>query len=73
MEHSKNFGAAIEHLKSGGKIQRAGWHGKGMSVKILALEGMRACMALELPDGSIQPGWNASTADVLAEDWALID
>lgn len=25
-----NFGRAIEHLKSGGRVTRAGWNGKGM-------------------------------------------
>lgn len=32
--HNLKFGEAIEHLKAGGKVARAGWNGKGMWVSL---------------------------------------
>lgn len=32
--HGLKFGEAIEHMKAGGKVTRAGWNGKGMWVSL---------------------------------------
>lgn len=32
---SLNFGQALEHLKSGGKVARVGWNGKGMWLALM--------------------------------------
>lgn len=32
--HNMKFGEALEHLKAGGKVARAGWNGKGMWVSM---------------------------------------
>lgn len=65
------FGDAIEALKAGHKIARDGWNGKGMNVSLRHEEGYEACFVLLNAQGRQQPGWNASTADVLAEDWTV--
>lgn len=71
-----NFGWAIEELKSGGKVQRAGWNGKGMW---LALQVPDAHSKMGLPyiymstvTGQLVP-WLASQTDVLAEDWGIVE
>jgi len=70
--HIHDIGAAISHIQTGGKIQRKGWHGKGMAVHLEERGGFHPAMVLTLPDGSLQPGWNASTPDILATDWGLL-
>ncbi|KJD38049.1 DUF2829 domain-containing protein [Paenibacillus polymyxa] len=96
-----NFGQAIEALKAGKKVARAGWNGKGMWVVLMP--------SLQLPPHSTQkpgpkvndrtakhigvdtpldsqpyiamwtatkqwqPGWLASQADMLAEDWEVVE
>lgn len=70
----RNFGWAIEELKSGGKVQRAGWNGKGMW---LALQVPDAHSKMNLPYTSTVTGqlvpWLASQTDVLAEDWGIVE
>jgi len=71
-----DFGKAIEILKSGGKVAREGWNGKGMW---LALQRPDANSKMGLPyiymrtaQGPLVP-WLASQTDVLGEDWTLAD
>lgn len=70
-----NFGQAIEAMKTGAKVTREGWNGKGM------------WLALQIPDqhskmqqpyiymcpvgGKLVP-WLASQADMLANDWQIL-
>jgi hypothetical protein len=73
-----DFGNALTVLKSGGKVQREGWNGKGLW---LELKTPDACSKMTLPylylnypdDAQNTPGarvpWLASPTDVLAEDW----
>jgi Protein of unknown function (DUF2829) len=51
------FGDAIEALKDGGCVARSGWNGKGMFTA----------------SKQFQPGWLASQADMLAEDWVAVE
>lgn len=76
MDGTMNFGQAIERLKSGQRVYRSGWNGKGMW---LALQTPDANSKMSLPyiymktaDGKLVP-WLASQTDVLAEDWLRID
>jgi hypothetical protein len=69
------FGEAIEKLKSGGKVARSGWNGKGMW---LALQVPDANSKMSLPyiymktaDNNLVP-WLASQTDVLSEDWVEV-
>lgn len=80
------FGQAIEALKAGHRVARAGWNGKGMWLAlVLGYDynpdaGRGAVHALgcqKLPwigmktaDNKFVP-WLASQTDVLAEDWAV--
>ena len=79
-----NFGQAIEAIKADKLVRRKGWNGKGMHIY---LEGMmtfpeRSCGARRTYDPVIcmytaqkthQPGWLASQADILAEDWEVVE
>lgn len=113
------FGEAIEAMKRGARVQRAGWNGKGMWLALTpraevawteasaparllhdeqqrdwhahpmnaeALAGGMRPLHTEQPSvvvcdphidmrtaqGTLQPGWLASQADMLAEDWAVL-
>lgn len=72
-----NFGQAIEALKQGQRVTRAGWNGKGMW---LALQVPDAYSKMTLPYiymrtageiGHLVP-WLASQTDILAEDWSVV-
>ena len=93
------FGEAIESLKLGKKICRAGWNGKDMWIVLMPElnlpphssqdEGARVndrtakhigedtplesqpYFAMWTAKKKWQPGWNASTADILANDWMI--
>ncbi len=76
------FGLAVEALKQGQKVARAGWNGKGMWLQYV--EGgdwdvftinagyvFRSFIAMKTVDDQIVP-WVASQSDVLAEDWSIV-
>ena len=83
-----NFGLAIEAVKKGKKISRAGWNGKGQYVQLAT------CISYTDPAGAVvnaehkaignqalafvgtsgvQLGWLASQADMLADDWQIVE
>lgn len=96
-----SFGHAIEAMKSGHKVARAGWNGKGMFVvlmpplylqpfntqdtarkvndrtaKWIGEDNPLDCQpyfAMFTADEKWQPGWLASQADMLADDWLILD
>lgn len=74
-----DFGVALEHLKSGGRVARTGWNGKNMWLKLqrpdenskmtlpyIYIEYPKGHVAY--PEGSRVP-WLASQTDLLADDW----
>ena len=73
-----DFGTALQAAKSGGKIARSGWNGKGLWVE-LQTPGAHSKMTLPYlflnypADSEHTPGarvpWLASQTDILAEDW----
>lgn len=78
-----NFGEAIEALKQGKRVQRQGWNGKGMHLELWtpgqdhlpATSNFRKfdpLIAMLTAQGTMQPGWLASQADMLAEDWQTV-
>ncbi len=92
------FGSAIEALKSGARVAREGWDGKGMWLALMPgmviPEGMvngrtkKFVPTGDLPcqpyialwtaagqwqPGQWQPGWLASQADMLADDWRVVE
>lgn len=76
-----DFGNALQALKSGGKVARSGWNGKGLW---LELQTPDAHSKMTLPyifmsypqDAQNTPGarvpWLASQTDALAEDWHVV-
>ena len=83
-----SFGLAIEAAKKGHRISRAGWNGKGQYVEIATrisyvgpdgeivnaehdAIGNRA-LAFVGTSG-VQMGWLASQADMLADDWEVVE
>ena len=79
-----SFGLAIEALKQGKKVSRAGWNGKGLWVQMVPQKGDSVYLShLELlypvpgdgslpyPNGAHVP-WAPSQTDVLAEDWQIV-
>ena len=70
------FGQALEVLKAGLYVYRAGWNGKNMWI---GLQRPDANSKMSLPyiymctaQGDLVP-WLASQSDMLAEDWHLLD
>lgn len=72
----RDFGWAIKQLKSGKKVSRSGWNGKGMW---LAAQYPDSHSEMSLPyiymktaDDKLVP-WLASQTDVLSDDWGIVD
>ena len=65
------FGEALEQLKNGNYISREGWNGKDMCLYLLELNDYDPCIVMITAQGTHQPGWLASQADMLAEDWCV--
>lgn len=78
-----DLGWALLQLKSGHKVRRKGWNGKGMWLA-LQIPDENSKMTLPYvyieypvghpayPQGSRVP-WLASQTDLLSEDWELVD
>lgn len=64
-----NFGQAIELVKSGKRVARAGWNGKGMYIYLRREDDYDPCLVMYTAQRTLQPGWLASQADILADDW----
>ena len=73
-----NFGSALESLKSGAKIYREGWNGRGLWLELqrpdLHSKMTLPYIYLNYPDDAkTTPGarapWVPSQTDVLADDW----
>jgi hypothetical protein len=68
------FGLAVEALRMGKKVARAGWNGKGMWLRITCEDDATALpwVGMKTADNKFVP-WLASQTDILAEDWQIID
>lgn len=81
-----HFGFAIEAIKKGFKVTRAGWNGKGMWIalpeaiqsRIIITENSDTnrvtiidLIVMKTVNDEIIP-WSASQTDVLAEDWEIV-
>lgn len=83
-----SFGLAIEAAKMGKKIARAGWNGKSQCVELASGISYKnagdeivnaehkaignAALAFVGTSG-VQLGWLASQADMLADDWYIVE
>lgn len=84
-----NFGKAIEKLKSGNKVARKGWNGKGMFLYYVPANSYKSITkAAKETFGEATPygayiamktaqgnvvPWLASQTDMLAEDWIVVE
>ena len=83
-----NFGLAIEATKKGQKIARRGWNGRNQYVELATNVSYKSCSnevvnadhsaignaALAFVGTSgVQLGWLASQADMLADDWYIVE
>lgn len=83
-----NFGKALEALKEGKKVARKGWNGKSQYIELAtnisyknASDEIVNCEHDAIGNKAIafvgtsgvQMGWLASQADMLAEDWIVLD
>lgn len=77
------FGQALDALKAGHRVARAGWNGKGMWLKLVptalaefvafqhvALDAL-PWIGMKTADDKFVP-WLASQTDMIAEDWTII-
>lgn len=66
------FALALDMLKQGRSMARAGWNGRGLQVRLQRPDAdskmTMPYLYLEYPDGARVP-WLASQTDLLAEDW----
>ena len=83
-----NFGLAIEAAKKGKKIARAGWNGKNQYVELATCISYRNAAGEDINvnhvaignkalafvgTSGVQMGWLASQADMLADDWCIVE
>lgn len=83
-----NFGQAIEAIKRGKKASREGWNGKSQYIELATCISYKNAFGdvvnanhdaignksiAFIGTSGIQLGWLASQADMLAEDWHLVE
>ena len=83
-----NFGKAIVLLKEGKKLRRKGWNGKNQYIELatnisyknadgeiinINHKTMGNKAVAFIGTSGVQIGWLASQADMLSDDWELID
>lgn len=83
-----NFGLAIEAARKGKRIARKGWNGKGQYVELASAisytspggetvnanhEAIGNHAFAFVGTSGVQMGWLASQADMLAEDWEIVE
>ena len=80
-----DIGQAIAWMRESKSVRRSGWNGKGMHIYLEDMfswapgggvfAGEKRTYAPHLilfnAQGVHQPGWNASTPDLLANDWEI--
>ena len=71
--NGNGIGWAVKQMQQGNPVRRSGWNGKGMQIHIQAFPNCEPCIILYNAQGKTQPGWNASTPDLLATDWEVIE
>lgn len=79
-----SFGHAVELLKDGHRVARAGWNGKGMFLVFIGgneyevnaylrfnSQELAPYIAMKTADNKLVP-WLASQTDMLADDWQIV-
>lgn len=82
MDENMNFGEALAALKDGAAVQRDGWNGAGLKLRLQHPDANSKMtlpyVYLEYPASSLRtPGarvpWTPSQADMLAGDWRIVE
>lgn len=83
-----NFGETIEALKKGKRVSRTGWNGKKQYIELATAISYKNAIGdiincnhdaignqaiAFIGTSGVQMGWLASQADMLAEDWTLVE
>lgn len=83
-----DFGKAIQELKQGKKLQRSGWNGKNQYIELatnisyknaeneiinVEHENIGNKAIAFVGTSGVQLGWLASQADMLANDWQIVE
>ena len=83
-----DFGSAIQLLKEGKRVQRSGWNGKNQYIELATNisyknangeiinaehEAIGNKAIAFVGTSGVQLGWLASQADMLAEDWKIVE
>ena len=83
-----DFGKAIQLIKEGKRVQREGWNGKNQYIELamcisyinangniinLNHEAIGNNAIAFVGTSGVQLGWLASQADMLAEDWRIVE
>ena len=83
-----NFGETLEALKQGKKVQRDGWNGKNQYIELATNisymnnnneiinvnhDTMGNKAIAFVGTSGVQLGWLASQADMLSEDWKIVE
>ena len=72
----ENFSFALEELKKGRCIERAGWNGKNMYIFAMYPDSNSfntlPYIVMKTVQGDFVP-WLASQTDIFAEDWVIGD
>ena len=69
-----NFSEALIHLKTGARLARTGWNGKGLRIQLQEPDGGSRMTKPYIFIADAQHNtvpWAPSQTDVLAEDWVL--
>ena len=86
-ELKMSFGVAIELMKKGVKVAREGWNGKKQYIQLATdisytfedevincdHEAIGNAAIAFVGTSGVQMGWLASQADMLAEDWVIVE
>lgn len=87
-EKNMDFGKAIQRLKNGMRVQREGWNGKNQYIELatnISYKNVKGEIINAEHDAignkaiafvgtsGVQLGWLASQADMLAEDWRIVE
>ena len=87
-EERRDFGWALRQLRHGGAVRRRGWNGKNQHIELatrisyMTVGGVYMNVEHEaignkaiafVGTSGVQMGWLASQADMLAEDWEIVE
>lgn len=83
-----DFGRAIQLLKEGKRVQRQGWNGKNQYIELatnisyknanqeivnIKHDAIGNSAIAFVGTSGVQMGWLASQADMLSEDWIVVE